>query len=129
MNLKCRNFHTSCLFLRSDTFKISRQNYPRKLCIDKAINNFLPYLYLTIGLHFNLRHQYATLSSAKGLFKIPIIKGYLHYKTITSDVSSEAQVKKFFLLIRKDMFYSQNIHIFYFWPSHDLANLWHHDEY
>ena len=102
MNLKCRNIHTSCLFLRSDTFKITRQNYPRKLSIDKAINNFLPYHYLTIGLHFNLRHHYATLSSAKGLFKIPIIKGYLHYKTITSqDVSSETQVKNFFYLLEK----------------------------
>ena len=35
-------------------------------------------------------------------FYHPLVKGYLHYKTITSqNVSSEAQVKNFFYFIEK----------------------------
>ena len=43
------------------------------------------------------------------------LKGYLHYKTITSqNVPSKAQVKSFFLFHRKVMFYSKDIQFFVF---------------
>ena len=50
-------------------------------------------------------------------------KGYLRYETTTpQNVLSEAQVKNF--LFRRDvMFRSQDIQVFVFYPSRDLANL------
>ena len=56
-------------------------------------------------------------------------KDYLHYKTITSqNVSSEAQVKNFFLLCRKVMFYSQDIQVFVFltipWFIKSMTSWW-----
>ena len=52
-----------------------------------------------------------------------LVKGYLRYKTVTSqNVSFEAQVKYFF--ISQKLFSARKIFKFlYFEPSHDLLNL------
>ena len=50
-------------------------------------------------------------------------KDYLPYKTM----SSEAQIKSFFLFRRKIMLRSKDIQVFE--VIHDLSNLWRHDEY
>ena len=61
---------------------------------------------------------------------ICIIKGYLHYKTITSqNVSSKAQVKVFFYFVEKLCSVLKIFKFCYFQPSPILPNLWHHDEY
>ena len=56
-------------------------------------------------------------------------KDYLCYKTITSEnVPFEAQVKNF-LFRDKLCSILKLFHFLYFQQSHDLPNLWHHDEY
>ena len=56
------------------------------------------------------------------------LKGYLHYKTITSqNVPSEAQIKNF-LFRRKNMFRSQDIQVFVFltipWFTKSVTSRW-----
>ena len=41
----------------------------------------------------------------------------------------EAQVKNFFYFVEKLCSILKIFKFLYFWPSHDLPNLWHHDEY
>ena len=51
------------------------------------------------------------------------VKGYVRYKTITSqNVPSEAQIKNIFIS-NKIMFRSQDIQVFVFLSIHDLPNL------
>ena len=55
--------------------------------------------------------------------RIMALKGYLRYKTITSqNVSSEAQIKNFFCVV-EIIFRSQDIQVFVFLTIHDLRNL------
>ena len=58
-----------------------------------------------------------------------ISKGYFCYKTITSqNMSSKAQVKNFDS-IENLCSVPKMIKFLYFYPSHDLPNLWGHDEF
>ena len=53
-----------------------------------------------------------------------IVKGYLRYKTITSqNVSSEAQVKNFFYFVAKLCSVPKIFKFLYFQSSYDLPNL------
>ena len=55
-------------------------------------------------------------------------KGYLYYKTITSqNVSSEAHVNNFFITLKIYVLFSRYSNLSFKW-SHNLPNLWHHDK-
>ena len=84
---------------------------------------FKQFIHEEISFIGNCRH-----SRLKMFFKICVLKGYLHYKTATSqNVSSEAQVKSF-LFRRKIMFRSQDIQVFVFlsipWFTKSVTSLW-----
>ena len=65
-----------------------------------------------LGCHTIFEHDHTSL------------KGYFHYRMITSqNVPSEAQVKYFSLFNTKFMFHSRDIQVLYFQPFHDLPKL------
>ena len=79
-----------------------------------------------IALKYTLNFLHSSLS----IIQREIFKDYLPYKMITpQNVSSEAQVEDFFNFVEKLCSILKIFKFLYFQLSHDLQNLWCHDEY
>ena len=58
-----------------------------------------------------------------------MLKGYLNITITSQTVSSEAQVKNFFILSKSQVSFSRYSGFCIFNHATDLPNLWCHDEY
>ena len=87
---------------------------------------------LLIMMNSRTEHHVISFTSKVNLLFLVtfvMLKGCLHYKMITSqNVRSETQIKNFSFFAEKLCSILKIFKFFYFEPSHDLPNLWCHDE-
>ena len=97
INFRPRNFHTSSLYMRLNIIKLPNKIFLENcLLINKAINNFSPFLFDDWFTFASEVHRIETSSSTKGLLKIPIVnaKSYGKFSVKTSSVTSWNEIQK-----------------------------------